>query len=54
MIWPPKSGKLQQYPEVDRADWFGRATALAKIVKGQRTVIERFFEMIQSNNGLGK
>lgn len=54
MIWPPKSGKLQQYPEADRADWFGRATAFAKIVKGQRTVIERFFEMIQNGNELGK
>jgi predicted NUDIX family NTP pyrophosphohydrolase len=45
MVWPPRSGKRQQYPEADRGEWFDRETALAKIVKGQKAVIERFYEM---------
>ncbi len=33
--WPPRSGKLQAFPEVDRAEWFGLAEARTAIVKGQ-------------------
>ena len=43
MVWPPKSGRLQQFPEADRGDWFDRKTALKKIVKGQRPVLEAFY-----------
>ena len=48
MIWPPKSGKQRRFPEADRGGWFGCDAALAKIVKGQRVVIERFFETERS------
>jgi predicted NUDIX family NTP pyrophosphohydrolase len=44
MVWPPKSGRLQQFPEADRGGWFDRKTALAKIVKGQRPVLEAFYQ----------
>lgn len=44
MIWPPKSGQLREFPEADRADWFAHQDAMAKIVKGQQKVLERFFE----------
>ncbi len=43
MIWPPNSGRRQSFPEVDRAQWFGEATALARITKGQRPVLQAFF-----------
>ena len=43
MVWPPKSGRLQQFPEADRGDWFDRKTALKKIVKGQRPVLDAFY-----------
>jgi predicted NUDIX family NTP pyrophosphohydrolase len=33
--WPPRSGELRQFPEVDRADWFDFAEAPRKIHKGQ-------------------
>jgi predicted NUDIX family NTP pyrophosphohydrolase len=33
--WPPRSGKLQSFPEVDRAEWFSLADARTAIVKGQ-------------------
>ena len=38
--WPPKSGKRRSFPEVDRAQWFDNQTALVKILKGQRPIIE--------------
>jgi predicted NUDIX family NTP pyrophosphohydrolase len=41
--WPPKSGRRERFPEVDRGGWFNREHALLKITKGQRPVIERFF-----------
>jgi predicted NUDIX family NTP pyrophosphohydrolase len=33
MEWPPKSGRLQAFPEIDRADWFDVRTASAKLVR---------------------
>jgi predicted NUDIX family NTP pyrophosphohydrolase len=33
--WPPKSGDQQEFPEVDRAEWFGLALARRKILSGQ-------------------
>ena len=38
--WPPRSGRMQEFPEADRAGWFGRTEALVKILKGQRPIIE--------------
>ena len=41
MEWPPKSGKLREFPEVDRADWFSLPQAKIKILKGQVPLLER-------------
>ncbi len=38
--WPPKSGKQQEFPEIDRADWFDLTTARKKIKAGQEGLIE--------------
>jgi predicted NUDIX family NTP pyrophosphohydrolase len=35
MEWPPRSGKMKEFPEVDRAAWFTTGEALNKIVEGQ-------------------
>ena len=35
MEWPPRSGKRQEFPEVDRAEWFTVEVAKEKILKGQ-------------------
>jgi len=43
MEWPPKSGRTQRFPEVDRAEWFDRERALLKITKGQRPILEKFY-----------
>ena len=48
MEWPPKSGRMQEFPEADRGDWFAKATALEKIVRGQRVVLESFYAKILS------
>jgi len=41
MPWPPRSGKLQEFPEVDRAEWFLLAAARRKILKGQAEFLDR-------------
>ena len=39
--WPPKSGRQQEFPEVDRVGWFDLATARRKILPGQLPLLER-------------
>ena len=39
--WPPRSGRLQSFPEVDRAAWFTLAAAHVKINAGQRPLLDR-------------
>ncbi len=39
MEWPPKSGRMAEFPEADRAGWFSLAEAAEKIVKGQRPIL---------------
>lgn len=40
MEWPPKSGKLNRFPEIDRAAWFGTEEAKQKIIPAQAAFIE--------------
>lgn len=39
--WPPRSGRIQSFPEVDRAEWFDIETARGKLVKGQGAFLDR-------------
>jgi predicted NUDIX family NTP pyrophosphohydrolase len=41
MVWPPKSGRRQTFPEIDRAGWFTLTEAREKILDGQRPFLER-------------
>lgn len=41
MEWPPKSGKRQSFPEVDRAEWFTINEASIKIIAGQVGFLEQ-------------
>jgi predicted NUDIX family NTP pyrophosphohydrolase len=41
MEWPPKSGRQAEFPEVDRAAWFGIEEAREKILKGQLPFIDQ-------------
>ena len=38
--WPRGSGRLREFPEIDRAEWFDTGTARRKLVKGQVPLIE--------------
>jgi predicted NUDIX family NTP pyrophosphohydrolase len=42
MEWPPRSGRIAEFPEADRAGWFGLAAAEPKLVKGQRPILGVF------------
>jgi predicted NUDIX family NTP pyrophosphohydrolase len=38
--WPPRSGRRQEFPEVDRAGWFSLEEARRKILPGQVALLE--------------
>jgi predicted NUDIX family NTP pyrophosphohydrolase len=38
--WPPKSGRIQEFPEIDRAEWMPLADATRRLVKGQVPILE--------------
>lgn len=42
--WPPRSGTMKEFPEVDRAGWFNLAEAERKILDGQRGILSDFAE----------
>jgi predicted NUDIX family NTP pyrophosphohydrolase len=46
--WPPRSGRQQEFPEVDRAAWFDLETAQEKILKGQLDFIRRLGEILST------
>lgn len=45
--WPPRSGQLQSFPEVDRAAWFSIGEAKRKILKGQLVFLDRLVETLR-------
>ncbi len=40
--WPRGSGKVQTFPEIDRAEWFALAAARKKIILAQTSFLDRF------------
>ncbi|MFI9612652.1 NUDIX domain-containing protein [Streptomyces sp. NPDC052023] len=44
MEWPPKSGRTQEFPELDRVAWFGLDRAREVIVKAQSAFLDRLAE----------
>ena len=41
MDWPPRSGRRQSFPEIDRAEYFSAELAAEKILAGQRPFVDR-------------
>jgi predicted NUDIX family NTP pyrophosphohydrolase len=48
MEWPPRSGRQQEFPEVDRGAWFTLARARDKILDGQRGFIDELQAQLDS------
>lgn len=44
--WPPRSGRLRSFPEVDRAGWFPLDVARQKLVKGQVGFVDELEALI--------
>lgn len=44
--WPKGSGKVRQYPELDRVAWFPVAEARVKLLKGQVPLLDRLLEQL--------
>jgi predicted NUDIX family NTP pyrophosphohydrolase len=49
MEWPPRSGIIRSFPEIDRARWFTAASARKKIVKGQVGFIDELCKLLNSD-----
>ncbi|MGI8505486.1 MAG: NUDIX domain-containing protein [Solirubrobacteraceae bacterium] len=43
--WPPRSGRMREFPEVDRAQWFGLDDARQKINAAQAELLDRLAEL---------
>jgi predicted NUDIX family NTP pyrophosphohydrolase len=46
MEWPPRSGKQEEFPEIERAEWWSIAEAETKLVRGQIPFLERLARLI--------
>ncbi len=47
--WPPGSGRIAHFPEVDRAAWFDLEEARRRIVPGQRPLLDRLEALLTGN-----
>jgi predicted NUDIX family NTP pyrophosphohydrolase len=46
MEWPPRSGSEQEFPEVDRAEWFDLERAREKILPAQAELLDRLVKIL--------
>jgi predicted NUDIX family NTP pyrophosphohydrolase len=46
MVWPPKSGRTAEFPELDRVEWSSVAAARERLVAGQRTFLDRLIDVL--------
>jgi predicted NUDIX family NTP pyrophosphohydrolase len=49
--WPPRSGRRQNFPEVDRAEWFDIEFARTKILSGQMELLDRLLAIAGESAG---
>jgi predicted NUDIX family NTP pyrophosphohydrolase len=45
--WPPRSGQAVEFPEIDRAGWFGVDGAREKLVAAQAELLDRLLERLR-------
>jgi predicted NUDIX family NTP pyrophosphohydrolase len=46
LVWPPRSGRVQRFPEIDRAEWFAVDAARAKMLPEQLPLLDRLEELL--------
>ena len=46
--WPPRSGRFQSFPEIDRAEWMAPSRAREALVRGQVLAVETLERLVQS------
>jgi predicted NUDIX family NTP pyrophosphohydrolase len=46
MEWPPRSGVEQEFPEVDRAEWFEPGLAKEKLIPAQAAFVDRLLDRL--------
>jgi predicted NUDIX family NTP pyrophosphohydrolase len=46
MEWPPRSGRRQEFPEVDRAAWFAPDEARERLLAAQAPFVERLLDRL--------
>ncbi len=51
--WPKGSGKISEYPEIDRVGWFAVAQARSKLLKGQRPLLDRLLSALEDGESAG-
>ncbi|HEX5858311.1 MAG TPA: NUDIX domain-containing protein [Microbacterium sp.] len=51
--WPPRSGRTQSFPEVDRAEWMPVAEAHPRLVKGQRPALDALTRHLEEVGAAG-
>jgi predicted NUDIX family NTP pyrophosphohydrolase len=47
MEWPPRSGRIAEFPEVDRGAWFTLREARERILASQRAILDQIQEMLK-------
>jgi predicted NUDIX family NTP pyrophosphohydrolase len=47
--WPKGSGKIREYPEIDRVGWFSVAEARTKLLKGQRPLLDHLVDALEDD-----
>jgi predicted NUDIX family NTP pyrophosphohydrolase len=48
--WPPRSGKIREFPEADRGGWFRPEAALIKILKGQIPIVRALLRRLHNED----
>ncbi len=48
MEWPPRSGRMQEFPEIDRGAWFTIAAAKERILAGQRGFLDQLAQQVDA------
>lgn len=51
--WPPRSGRVREYPEVDRCAWFDVPSARRKLHPAQQPLLDRLLEVVGASGSGG-